>query len=154
MVSPSLTRGNPAPLPGWNYGGSPARNPEFPPLWLNRIEGKPHIVLCKRCRGSPRRHHILQFRKLALVVEIGLVFEPVQQRCHPPRKALRLPYPSQTSRRVALQPSSVSIEITCSQCFGQMMHIGEGQVHALGTGGWHNMRRIAGQEQTAELQRL
>src|SRR5882724_1861347 len=111
-----------------------------------RREGQSDVVLGQRLGAGARGDDVVELGKLAAPIERRVVFEAMQERGHPPGEALCLPDPAQTGLRVGVQalhgrrsarvhPRSVEgLERACKH-----VHVGYGQVHALGPRGGNDV---------------
>ena len=77
-----------------------------------------------------------------------------RDRRHPPREALGLPDPRQRPRRIGVDAGAANVRRRIPQTLRQIAHVADREVQSLGAGGRNDVSRIAGQEQTAEPQRL
>ncbi len=82
------------------------------------------------------------------------VREAVQQRGHRPGEPLRAPDPVQHAGGVVVDPGAGPGTVVVGERIEQAAHVVDREVQPLGPGRRHDMRRVPGQEQPAEAQRL
>ena len=114
------------------------------------FERQTHIVFCDRGLAGDGARVIVQLRFLDPLVE-RIIRKFVQDRGHPPGKPFSLPDTAQTDFRVLLQQVLPTQMVTPGQKMIKRVNIGSGEIETLGPGGWHDMGRIADQEQVAKL---
>ena len=102
----------------------------------------------------PRREHVIQFRRLHLLLERRVIEEPVQQRRHPPGEALHLPDPAQARCGIRIELPTLAAPIERHDGARQHRHVGGREVQPLRPGRRHDMRGVPRQEQPAALHRL
>src|SRR5829696_5263951 len=118
------------------------------------IESCPDVVLSQRRRRGSRAGHVLQLGELHIVLEAFVIGIAVQHRGHPPGEALRLPGAPQAGVRVVLQQVGLALLVPCLEGFDEGPYVADGEVHPLGTGRRHDVRRVPGEVEPTVLHRL
>jgi hypothetical protein len=127
----------------------PRRHSELCAVALRgEADGLEARVVLREGRGlRPRGRHVSELRQLQLGLEGVLARVDVQHGGHPPGEVGGPPHPPQAGVGIGAGLLPVPVAQRRGQGGGQQRHVRQRQVQALGPGGRHDVRRVAGQEQ-------
>ena len=124
------------------HGGRLARSPAARAAPWGASERQAGVVLRERGGRGARSEQVVELGELHLLIE-GAVGEGVQQRRHPPGKALGLPHSRQRPAGIVIEACGRLLPVMLDEGLRQIAHVARRQIEALGTGRRHDVGRIA-----------
>jgi hypothetical protein len=128
------------PLPGEVIRRLPSRRITDDEFSFHR---ETDVILRESLGCGSRTGHVIQFGKLAAMVEGILIWKAMQHGSHPPREPLHFPDPPQAHFGIAVEQVATSTVIKMLESPCQYLNIGNREIQSLGSSWRDDMRRVS-----------